>query len=166
MATTIRNSNLFCTCCGGVFVLTYPAEVDDYSKKLKHFNALHKDCKQTWVEPVADQSKDVNEKALWWFSNGEKGMSSETMYNCLIGNTYFKINHPYDPDDFSRCYKLLETVPEWKLELHKLKPLSKEWNNLIENWDKLTKMYELNVKENWKNSEEIGMYKFMQNLIR
>jgi hypothetical protein len=78
----------------------------------------------------------------------------------------FRINYPYDPDDFSRCYKLLEHVPEWKKELDKLKPLCKEWSNLVDNWDKLTEMYEQNKKENWENSKQIGMFEFMQTLIR
>ena len=115
---------------------------------------------------VGSQSKDVKEKAMWWIANGETGMSSKTMWNCLIGNSNFPINHPYDPDDFSRCYKLLQAVPEWKNELYKLKPLSKSWNNLVENWDKLTGMFEENRRTDWKNAEKIGMYEFMQTLIR
>lgn len=109
--------------------------------------------------------QETLKKALHWIGNGQVGMSSKTMWNCLIGNKDFPINHPYDPDDFSRCYKLLEAVPEWKNELHKLKPLSIAWNNLVENWDKLTEMYEQNVRENWKNSKKIGMYEFMGWLI-
>ena len=54
---------LFCTCCGGEFALNYPIAIDDYSKKLKQFDELHKDCKQTWVEPEVDQSKNVKEKS-------------------------------------------------------------------------------------------------------
>ena len=50
--------------------------------------------------------------------------------------------------------------------MRKLKKLSEPWNNLVDNWDKLTEMYEQNVKENWKNSKAIGMYEFMQTLIR
>ena len=57
-------------------------------------------------------------------------------------------NHPHDPDDFSRCYKLLEAVPEWKILVPGLAVLSKEWKALSENWDKLTEMYEQNVCEN------------------
>ena len=60
----------------------------------------------------------------------------------------------------------LLSVPEWKSELHKLKPLSKAWSNLVDNWDKLTAMYEENVKTEWKEYERIGMYEFMQTLIR
>jgi len=109
-------------------------------------------------------TKTVRERALWWIGNASTGMSSKTMWNCLIGNKYYDINYPYDPDDFSRCYKMLEFIPEWKSQLDKLKPLSKEWSNLVDNWDTLTDMYEKNVKNNWVNSEEGGMYKLMCNL--
>lgn len=165
MATTIRNKKLFCLNCGGEFAIYYPLPIDEMSKKMKDFDALHKDCNPTFTEPKADQSKDVQEKAMWWIVNGHVGMSSKTMWNCLIGKKDFPVNHPYDPDDFSRCYKLLQAVPEWKNELQKLKPLSKAWNNLVDNWDKLTEMYEQNTKEQWKNSKKIGMYEFMQTLI-
>lgn len=166
MATTIRNEKLFCTCCGGEFALNYPVAVDDYSKKLKQFNELHSDCKQTWVEPCVDKGKGVKERAMWWIGNGETGASSKTMWNCLMGNNDFHINHPYDPDDFKRCYKLLLAIPEWKLELYKLKPLSSAWSNLVDNWSTLTEMFEENCRTDWKKSKEIGMYEFMQTLIR
>ncbi len=87
------------------------------------------------------------------------------MFNCLIGNENFSISYPYDPDDFSRCYKLLEVVPEWKSELNKLKPLCQEWSNLIDNWDELTRMFEQNNKEQWKNYKKIGMYELMEKCI-
>jgi len=165
MAITIRNEKLFCTCCGAEYALSYPIEIEAMTEKTNAFTVLHKDCKQTYIEPVADQSNSVKEKAMWWIANGHVGMSSKTMWNRLMGNKNFPINHPYDPDDFSRCYKLLEAVPEWKNELDKLKPLSKAWNNLVENWDKLTEMFEENRRTDWKNSKKIGMYEFMQTLI-
>lgn len=165
MATTIRNEKLFCTCCGGEFSLNLPIEVGKMTEKTNSFQALHKDCKQTWKEPEVNQGLAAKEKAMWWIANGFVGMSSKTMWNCLIGNKDFHINHPYDPDDFSRCYKLLEAVPEWKTRLHNLKILSTEWCNLVNNWDELTRMYELNKKDNWANSKKIGMYEFMQTLI-
>ncbi len=165
MATIIRNKKLFCTKCGAEFPLPFPIGIDEMNKKTKAFDILHQDCKQTYVEPKADQSKSEREKAMWWIASGEHGMSSETMWNCFMNNKDYPINHPYDPDDFKRCYKLLEAVPEWKERLYQLKPLSKEWSNLIDNWDKLTEMFEQNIKNNWTNYKEIGMYEFMQTLI-
>lgn len=167
--TTIRNEKLLCLNCGGEYKLVFPMPIsgmDSFGSKVEQFNKLHKSCKPTWKEPEVDQSKDVIEKAMWWIANGHVGMSSKTMWNCLMNNTKpFPINHPHDPDDFSRCYKLLQAVPEWRKELHKLKPLSKAWSNLVDNWDKLTEMYELNESENWKNYKNTGMYEFMQTLI-
>lgn len=160
-----RNEKLFCHNCGGQFIMHLPIPVKETTKKIDAFTELHKDCKKTWVEPVADQNESVKEKAMWWIANGEHGMSSKTMWNCLMGNKDFPVNHPYDPDDFKRCYKLLETVPEWKQQMHKLKALSNAWSNLVYNWDKLTEMYEQNVKEEWKNDKKIGMYEFMEKLI-
>jgi hypothetical protein len=163
--TTIRNGKLFCLNCGGSHDLQFPMVPDQLSRKTKAFNQLHGDCPPTWKEPEADQSQGVREKAMWWIANGYVGMSSKTIWNCLIGNKNFPVHHPYDPDDFSRCYKLLQAVPEWRNELHRLKPLSKAWSNLVDNWDKLTEMYELNVKTDWKNYNQIGMYEFMQTLF-
>jgi hypothetical protein len=166
MTTTIRNEKLFCLNCGGEFAINYPLPVSEMSQKMKAFDSLHKNCKKTWTEPSADQNQDTITKANWWIGNGQVGSSSKTMWNCLIGNKGFEINHPYDPDDFSRCYKLLQAVPEWKSELHKLKPLSKAWSNLVDNWDTLTEMYERNNRERWKTYKEIGMYELMEKLIR
>lgn len=166
--TTIRNEKLFCTHCGAEHPLIFPHEVKEMTKKINAFNVLHKDCKKTWEEPKVDQSKNIEQKAMWWIANGHVGLSSKTMWNCFMNNQDFPINQPYDPDDFSRCYKLLEAVPEWKEKsnMRKLKKLSGPWSNLVDNWDKLTEMYEQNTKEQWKNSEKIGMYEFMQTLIR
>lgn len=163
--TTIRNEKLFCLNCGGSYDLPFPMVPEQLSSKVDAFNKLHADCDPTWKEPEADQSKDVKEKAMWWIANGHVGMSSKTMWNCLMGNKNFEINHPYDPDDFSRCYKLLQAVPEWRKELHRLKTLSKAWSNLVDNWDKLTEMYERNERTQWKNYKKVGMYEFMQTLI-
>ena len=107
----------------------------------------------------------ANEKAIWWIGNGHVGRSSKTMWNYFIGNKDFTINHPHDPSDFSRCWKLLEAVPEWKERIPELATLSKEWKALTENWGKLTEMYEQNKKENWVNSKKIGMYEFMEKLL-
>lgn len=165
MPTTIRNQKLFCLNCGGEFALKMPIPIPEMTKKMKSFDDLHKDCEPTWTEPITDQSQDVKEKAMWWFSNGEKGMSSETMWAYFMHNTTTQAHHPYDPDDFKRCYKLLEAVPEWKERILELSKLSPAWKNLSENWDKLTQMYEQNIREDWKNYKKIGMYEFMETLI-
>ena len=160
-----KNQNLLCTNCGSTYQMKMPIAVSEYSKKVQAFNDLHSDCEKTWEEPKVNQSESEKEKAMWWIANGFVGLSSKTMWNFFMGNKDFIINHPYDPDDFSRCYKLLETVPEWKSRVSELSVLSKEWKNLSKNWEKLTEMYEQNNREAWTNYKEIGMYELMQKLL-
>lgn len=162
MATTIRNEKLLCLNCGDEYVIKYPIAVDKMTRTMEVFNKVHKDCKKTWQEPEADLRLSMLARAYWWMENGETGMSSKTMWFCLMGQKVSKINHPDDPYDFSRCWKLLECVPEWKAELDKLKPLSKAWSNLVDNWDKLNEFYEDMRKVKKGN----GMYEFMQELIK
>jgi len=168
MATTIRNQKLICLNCGGEFALPFPLPVDEMTKKIKAFEILHKDCPVTWKEPVSDQSKDIETRAFWWFQNGERGMSSEAIWYCCMNKISGRIDHPYDPADFGRCYKLFKAVPEWR-QGHYVKlisHMSPEWTNLMKNWNKLTEMYEENVRTDWKNYKKIGMYELIQECIK
>lgn len=160
--TTIRNNALFCLNCGGEFKLNMPIAVDKMTGKIDAFNILHADCKQTWVEPKADQSKSVQEKAMFWLNHGQTGMSSMTIWNCLMGTKDFAVNIPWDPGDFNRCYGLLEMVPEWIDRLPEVAKLSPEWSRLIDNWDKLVEM----LLDQRKTKKANGMYEFMETLTR
>jgi len=168
MATTIRNNSLFCDHCGQSFSLRFPIPIKDLQAKTKAFELLHKDCPKTWKEPEVDQSKNIKAKALFWFQNGQRGMSSKTMWFCCMNQPINRISYPYDPDDFSRCYKLLEMVPEWKSDFYmqKIALLSPVWSELIKNWKTLTEMYEENTRTDWKNYTKIGMYELMQKCIK
>lgn len=165
MAIIFRNEKLFCTKCGTYGNINFPIEINEMSKKTKEFENTHADCKQTWTEPTPDMTKSIQERAEWWLINGETGASSKAMLNCMLGNVY-RVDYPRDPDDFKRCYKLLEVIPEWKSQLDRLKSMSTAWAKLVDNWDKLTQMYEQNVRENWENYEKIGMYEFMESLLK
>ena len=161
MATTIRNGNLFCLNCGEEHKLIMPIPVNEMIKKTKAFDVLHKDCKPTWKEPEVDQTKSLNEKMIFWLSQGERGTSSNTIFQTLSGqNIKAWMSHPCDPDDFRRCYLLLKTIPEWKADLYKLKEISPVWSKLVDNWDKLTSMLEEQMETHKPN----GMYEFMESL--
>lgn len=89
----------------------------------------HADCKTQW------------EKALWWRKNWERWASSLTIWNTLLGGTKSQISTPADIWDFGRCYQLLEYIPEWKNELHKLAALSPRWSILVAHWKDLSIAY-------------------------
>lgn len=164
--TTIRNEKLFCMNCGGEHALVYPIAIDDMTKSMESFNKLHSKCKPTWKEPTPNLETRISERASFWLKHGEQGMSSKAIFQRLGRHQFDKDyrNHPSDPDDFKRCYKLLEMIPEWKPLIGEMASVSNEWSNLSDNWTKLTDMYEKNVKEDWKNYKEIGMYEFMKSL--
>lgn len=159
--TGIRNGKLFCFNCGASYDMHLPQPIDMTTAMMKQFGKTHKSCKPTWKEPEVDLVKDEQQRANWWIANGETGSSSKTMWNCLMGNRSFEVNHPWDPDDFKRCYKLLEVVPEWKSRLDELRPLSKVWDGLVSNWPRLNEYYEEQVKIKRAN----GMYEFMKGII-
>jgi hypothetical protein len=166
--TTIRNGDLFCLNCGGSHKLQMPVAVEVITKKIEAFNELHADCEPTWKESEITRGSSLDEKVLDWLINGETGVSSKTMAEVMTGRPCLKgwhRDHPYDPDDFSRCYKLLKMIPELKALLPKMRSVSEAWSNLVDNWDKLTEMYEQNTQENWKNYKKIGMYELMQKCI-
>jgi hypothetical protein len=98
-----------------------------------------------------------------WIVNGRVGISSQTMWAVLQGIEYIG-DKPYDPDDFSRCYKFVKLCNITEQDLQKISKTIPYWKPYIDNWQKLTEMYEQNDRENWVNSKKIGMYEFMQEL--
>lgn len=99
-----------------------------------------------------------------WILNGDLGISSKTIWGALMGVKVIENDKPYDPDDFSRCWKLVKRCNVPLSNLKKVVEAYPYWKPYIDNWDKLTEMYERNRAEKWVNSEEIGMYEFMKTL--
>lgn len=101
-----------------------------------------------------------------WIVNGRVGISSKTMWSALKGIEIKtgRDDKPYDPDDFSRCYMLVSECNVSKSDLQKIPKAFPYWKPYIDNWDKLTEMYETNEKDKWVNKNVIGMFEFMQEL--
>lgn len=155
----IRNNKLFCSNCGTYESIPFPVRIPVFSVLVKEFSKQHARCPKTYKEPEFDQSQSIDQRAWQWFEHGERGASSESIFKVITGQPVrADITVPQDPDDFRRCYLLLKAIPEWRKELHLMKPKSKAWENLVDNWDKLTAMFE--------DPKEKGMYEFMQTLTK
>lgn len=147
MEHCVMGNNCFqCLNCGRKQDLPMPIDVAMFGAMAKQFEKSHKDCKPTWKPPVNEsEGKTEEENAQWWLSNGERGTSSETMFGYLHPRK-IKITkrecHPYDPDDFRRCYLLLKAVPQWKEKLFLMKEVSPVWSRLVNHWNDLTDMLE------------------------
>ena len=164
MSTTIRNGKLFCTKCGEGKDIPYPLPFRELSEMMEQYQEAHEECLQTWTQPIADLNTSIEERMEFWLTKGERGTSSEVMFQRLSGKDIGQASvntHPSDSMDFGRCYMLLEAIPEWKAELHKLKEISNMWNGLVCNWDVLSAMY----VEQIDKKQDCGMYRFMQNIF-
>lgn len=159
--TTFRNGNLFCTHCGGSKTPKMPISIENMVKEIAAFNKAHSNCEKTWTEPKADMKLNETQRIQWWLKYGERGTSSETMLSlCTLVTITKEYGYPKDPNDFDRCYRLVEAVPEIRGRLNGLKNFGKEWANIVDNWDKLEGM----LLEQ-RNGVENDMYQFMQTLI-
>jgi hypothetical protein len=80
----------------------------------------------------------ISEAAKLWLENGERGLSSETMFTRFTGiELDGNRDAPMDGDDFRRCRLLLDQVPEFQAKLHLMKDVSKEWHGLVDCWQEL-----------------------------
>lgn len=169
----MRNGHPFCTNCGQSYEMKLPAPVEIVNGMIKGFIQAHRYCKKRWHEPVPTPSLSVAERMIFWLEHGERGVSSETIFARLgKGNEHplsecrfsyrhmTSWSHPLDPDDFKRCHKLLEIIPEWRSRLDELKTIGVPWPALVDNWDRLTEM----LLEQLQTQEANGMYEFMKKL--
>lgn len=160
--TGIWNGDLFCFNCGQSQKMPLPMPITMASDMMKSFERIHKACKKTWTEPIAQPGDSLLRNLTWWLKYGEHGISSKTMAEHLgrINLGLKERSHPRDPSDFKRCYLLLKAVPQFKEILHDMKSVSSVWSNLVDNWDKLTELLE----EQLINKTDNGMYDLMKKI--
>jgi len=107
----------------------------------------------------------MKDKILEWFANGERGISSEAMA-CAVSDmkpneSWARFgNHPSDPDDFKRCVKFLEAVPEARQHMNKVAALSKVWARLVEHRDELEALF----REEYPTKSTPKLYERMKKL--
>jgi hypothetical protein len=87
---------------------------------------------------------EMNKKIIKWFVTESTGVSSKAIVAQLMDIDRRRRtwgDHPHDSDDFGRCYRLLEAVPEFKPRISEIAVRSSEWSALVEYWDELTTLY-------------------------
>ncbi len=91
----------------------------------------------------------MDERARWWWSRGgDRGLSSETIWRVMRGWNLGEgrggvlLGYPHDPDDFSRCRKLLDLIPEWRARIAMVaerlpwfRPFTDRWDEMDRLWD-------------------------------
>lgn len=68
-----------------------------------------------------------------WLASDDTGASSLYLAS-VLGGFVKQYAHPHDADDFGRCMRLLEAVPEFDLPLVEMRGKSPQWDALLDSW--------------------------------
>lgn len=142
---------------GANFAIGLPEHLEHLRKKLE-------------AQAIADQpSAGLPEGAAKWLATGSRGVSSNTMFQTLIGFNALKGSHgshPHDPDDLDRCLKLLEAVPSLKPRIGEMASVSKQWAALVSRWDEIVESHINEVGIGWTKADQATKtYKLMKEVL-
>ena len=87
-----------------------------------------------------EMKTQLSPEAIEWLANGERGISSETMFWHLAGirrRRAILVGHPHDPADFIRCEKMLAAVPEFRERMWEMITVSPVWAKLVDHWQEI-----------------------------
>lgn len=113
----------------------------DLARRLKASMVIGSQCSLDQLRaslPAVDRALlvDLPDGAREWLESGERGVSSETMFEVFTGIPLEQDrDHPQDLDDFRRCRLLLEQVPAFVEKLPLMAELSPQWAGLVSRWD-------------------------------
>jgi hypothetical protein len=152
----MRTGGFRCENCGGTHAVALPVAIDMLAAQAAVFQKNHRACKKTWTPPppATPPAREVPmaKRVKWWMEEGERGISSNTMLDVITGRALVRDGyhcHPLCLDDFKRCWKLLQLVPELRDGFDKLAKKSPVWARLLAHWDELAEMMPL-VLEEWR----------------
>ena len=82
----------------------------------------------------------TDKRALQWISGHDVGVSSKTIWSVIMDTVpenphVFYYGVPHDADDFGRCYRLLELIPEWRNNLHLVAAKFPLWGPIVSAWN-------------------------------
>lgn len=117
----------------------------------------------------AEHDGKLSDNAIRWLANGERGVSSNTIFTHLTGIDAlygWDPSHPHDPDDLYRCRLLLQQVPELRARLHEMATCSPVWARLVAHWDELCELMDAEAPD-WpkRGSRAPKTYRRMRELI-
>lgn len=95
---------------------------------------------------------NLTDNEVRWLANGERGISSETIFTHLTGINALRDwggDHPHDPADLRRCRLLLDQCPALQAELPRMAGVSAVWGSLVQHWDELCALMDEEIP-NWR----------------
>lgn len=122
-------------------------------------------CDAVISEVGKAKSGGLSEAAQQWLLRGERGMSSDCIFEMLSEGKVDEIAYPHDPADLRRCRLLLEQVPEFAPRIGEMASVSKEWAGLVSAWDMLCGI--MDGECDWRKGQGSApkTYKMMQECV-
>ncbi len=89
----------------------------------------------TWTPQQGSSKRDA--------TSSPRMVTSLTIYHVLTGRRLARdcADIPYDPDDFGRCFRLLNVMPSWRERLPEVAERYPAWAPFVAAWDELTALY-------------------------
>lgn len=124
-------------------------------KNKVHITISLENLKSVCIKPDLSHYSEKEIKAYEWLESGKTGLSSLNMCKNLLPN----LNHenlsglnidsayPHDPADFMRCLGLLNSVPELRVDMEKIRTISPKWDNLVNCWEEIEGKIKINKYE-------------------
>jgi len=114
----------------------------------------------------------LSKAAANWLADGERGLSSEQMFETFTGlpcrSRHFRNVpcHPHDPSDLRRCMELLKSVPEFHGRMQAMRGVSSAWSRLVDRWDELTALLEQEMADKCNKGRAPKTYEMMKEILR
>jgi hypothetical protein len=160
-----RQSRFECLRCGRFYAPALPVEVWAWNAVMDGFAKKHSSCKLgpkglhclncggLGHSPTECKTLDALTPEQW-LNGPDTGTSSKTIYSVLYRQVFgpdMGSPHciPYDPDDFGRCYRLLQRFPEWRSRLGEVANKYPLWLPFVTHWDELTDLYEEEIPKHY-----------------
>lgn len=130
--------------------------VEDYLDWAKQFESAARKPKCRWckgageitinfrTKPCVDcQPLPLESRVMGWIDGNDTGTSSKTIWHILtrLPGKVHRYGVPRDADDFGRCVRLLELIPEWAARLGEVVDRCSEWKSIVADWDRLADLH-------------------------
>ena len=97
---------------------------------------------------------DIPDAAVEWLRKGERGISSESIFEAMTGLPIgtWEAAAPRDPSDLRRCRLLLDALPEWRHRLDEMHGKGGGWAEILPLWDVLCMTMDVECPD-WRNAK-------------
>jgi hypothetical protein len=107
---------------------------------------------------------------LEWLAGGSRGSSSNTIVQHIteLPANKGRVASPLDPDDMTRCIRLLEAVPALAGYFQRMQTASPEWAALVPRWQEIVSLMD-EENPNWRTDRRWSAprsYALMQEILK